>query len=97
MKNSIIVLLVSAVLLSCGGYNTAAIQKIEKGQLKFVGNVLNANISIDDGKVFILDKADVVYEISPGMHVIKIYKDDQLVVNRNINVANDVIMEIEIP
>ncbi|MDD8018709.1 MAG: hypothetical protein PHP42_10085 [Bacteroidota bacterium] len=96
MKQILMVLFFSFSIISCGGYNEGVIQKSERGQLKFVGNVLQASVSIDDGESFVLDKADVVYQIKPGTHVVKVYKNNQLVVNRNVFVDNGVTMEIEI-
>ncbi|MDP1675413.1 MAG: hypothetical protein Q8L88_01010 [Bacteroidota bacterium] len=96
MKQLVMLLFFSFVMLSCGGYNEGVIQKTEKGQLKFVGNVLQATVSIDDGETFVIDKVDIVYQIKPGTHSIKVYKNNALVVNRNVFVDNGVTMEIEI-
>jgi hypothetical protein len=84
-------------MMSCGGYNEGVLQKAEKGQLKFVGNILQTTISIDDGKPFAIDKKDVVYSIKPGIHSIKAYKNNQIVLEREVFIDNGITMEIEIP
>ena len=96
MKQILILFFLSFTISSCGWYNEGVIQKTEKGELKFVGNVLQSSVSIDGGETFILDKVDVVYQIKPGTHLIKVYKNNQLVVNRSVFVDNGVTMEIEI-
>ena len=97
MKLFLGVLILSFVLMSCGGYNETVTQKTEKGQIKFIGNVLQTSVSIDDGEMFVIDKIDLVYQLKPGKHNIKAYKNDQLVVNRDVILDGNVIMEIEIP
>ncbi|MFA6541285.1 MAG: hypothetical protein WCT99_06750 [Bacteroidota bacterium] len=96
MKLFPVLIILSFFIAACGGYNEGVIQKTEKGQLKFVGNVDQASVIVDDGKPFVLDKNDVVYEIKPGTHSVKVYKNNQLIVNRTIVIDNGVTMEIEI-
>ncbi len=89
-------LLLCVFFASCGGYNTGVVQKAEKSQIKFVGNVLNAQVSIDDGEMMTLDAADVVYNVKAGAHTVKIYKNFQLIMNRTIVTDNGIITELEI-
>ena len=97
MKHILSVMIVSALLVSCGGSNEGIVQKNEQAQIKFVGNILQSSASIDDGEVFTIEKADVVYTLKPGTHVVKVFKSNQLVVNRSVFIENGVTMEIAIP
>lgn len=97
MKKIIMLIFFLNLFTSCGGYREGVIQKTEKGQIKFIGNTIEASVSIDNGELFKIGKIDALYQIKPGLHLIKIYKKDQLVLNRNVYVDNGVIMEIDIP
>jgi hypothetical protein len=97
MKLSIIILLISFLICSCGGYNEGIIQKSEKGFLKFVGDIKTVTLVIDQGEAFLLDPKIEVYQVKPGKHTIKMYRNNNLIVNRNVIVDNQTTMEIEIP
>lgn len=97
MKTLLGFVVLSFFFLSCGGYRETITQKNEKGQIKFVGNSLNVSISIDDGPLFVIDKPDVVYQVQPGKHNIKVYKNNQMIVNRDLILDSNAIMEIDIP
>jgi len=97
MKLSIIVLLISFLICSCGGYNEGIIQKSEKGFLKFVGEIKTVTVAIDQGEEFLLDSKIEVYQVKPGKHTIKMYRNNNLILNRNVIVDNQTTMEIEIP
>lgn len=85
-------------LTSCGGYNTTVVQKSEKGFFKFIGNLDRVKIIIDDGASFSPEKEkDQVFQVKPGKHEIKIYRDEQLIVNRVIVIDNQTTTEVEIP
>ena len=85
-------------LISCGGYNTAVVQKSEKGFLKFIGNLDRVKIVVDDGASFSPDKEkDQVFQVQPGRHEIRIYRDEQLIVDRVVIVDSQTTTEIEIP
>ncbi len=92
----ILFLTVALILNSCGGYREVVIQKQEKGAIMFSGNALNSIVVIDDGPSFRIEKNDVVYELSPGSHNVKIYKNSQLIIERTIFLDNGPIMEIVI-
>ncbi len=84
-------------LTSCGGYSTGTIQKSEKGFLKFTGSIEGVMISVDSGPRFPHDAKNELYEVNPGRHIIKVYRNDQIVVDRVIVVANQTIFEIDVP
>lgn len=97
MKYVILFAVVSALLIGCGGYNTGTILKAEKGFLKFSGNTSGIIITIDDGTPIPSNPKVELYEIKPGKHIIKIYRNKELIVNRIIIIDNQTIFEIEVP
>jgi hypothetical protein len=97
MKFSIPIILVSLFIISCGGYNTGIVQKTEKGFFKFVGNINSVTVAIDDGEGLSLDPKTEVYQVKPGKHSIKIYRNNQLILDRVVIVDNQTTMEIQIP
>ena len=97
MKFSMFIFLISFFFVSCGGYNEGVVQKAEKGFLKFVGDIKTVTVAIDEGEGFSLDQKIEVYQVKPGKHSIKVYRDNQLIVNRVVLVDNQTTMEIQIP
>jgi hypothetical protein len=98
------------IIASCG-YKEGIIQPSDKSYLKFSGNVENVSVQIDNGEPFVLksyitqsggqerkirpDKK--LYQVSPGRHTIKIFRDGILIVDRILILDNNVIKEILIP
>jgi hypothetical protein len=97
MKGVIAALFLSVTLISCGGYTSGTIQKAEKGFLKFSGNKEAIMISVDDGAPFPYDLKIDAYEVKPGRHTIKIFRNNQIIVDRTIVVDNQTTFEIELP
>ena len=50
-----------------------------------------------DGQRSPVDKKNKLYQISPGKHNVKVYRDGQLIVNRILILDNNVIKEVQIP
>lgn len=90
-------MLLIVIFMSCGGYNTGTVQQSEKGFLKFIGKTEQLRIVIDDGEAMISGKNDIVYQVKPGRHAVKVFRSEQLLVDRVIVVDNQATMEIEIP
>ncbi len=97
MKLSMFIFLISFLFISCGGYNEGVVQKAEKGFLKFVGDINTVTVAIDEGEGFSLDPKIEVYQVKPGKHSLKVYRNNQLIVNRVVLVDNQTTMEIQIP
>lgn len=97
MKLIISAFILSMTLVSCGGYTTGTIQKAEKGFLKFTGNTQAIMISVDDGTQFSYDVKIDLYEVKPGRHTIKVYRNNQPIVDRVVVVDNQTTFEIEVP
>lgn len=93
--------IIALMFFACsGGYVEGVSQKSEKGFLKFTGNTQSATVSVDGKPAFSLsadqDK-DVVYEVPPGNRLIKVYRNNQLIVDRVVYVDNQTTMEINVP
>lgn len=108
-KASFYFLGVLIVLYACG-YQEGIIQKGEKSFLKFSGNWENVSVQIDDKEPFVLksiatsedsEKRDVaenkIYQILPGKHSLKVYRDGNLIVNRILFLENQATTEVIIP
>jgi hypothetical protein len=96
MNRALALLLFSLMLASCGGY-TETIQKAEKGYLKFVGNTAETTITIDDGSAFSYNPEIELYQVRPGRHIVKVFRNNQVIVNRIIIVENEITTEIIVP
>lgn len=97
MKKTIAALVLAAFLAGCGGYSTGTVQKTEKGFLKFTGKVEAVMISVDGGAQFRYDRMIDAYEVPPGTHAVRVYRNNQIVVDRLVVVDNHTTFEIEVP
>jgi outer membrane usher protein FimD/PapC len=97
MKKYFAALMLAFLLVSCGGYNETITQKADKSFLKFVGATTEVTVTIDGTNTFTLDPKIEVYQITPGKHRVTIYRNNQLVVDRNLIVDNQATMEVQIP
>ncbi len=97
MKGVIFAIIFSFSFTACGGYSSGTIQKSEKGFLKFTGNNESITISIDNGTQFPYDVKIDLYEVNPGRHTVKVYRNNQIVVDRIIIVDNQTTFEIDVP
>jgi hypothetical protein len=103
--------MVGALLIASCGYKEGVIQKSDRSFLKFTGNVRNASVYIDEGEPFVLEKYVInsdgeqerarydnkLYQVTPGKHTVKVYRDNNLVVKRILILDNNVIKEVYIP
>jgi len=92
------------------GFNEGIIQKQELGFLKFVGDSGDVVVQIDgdsriptgtagaaEGRNSVDVGENVVYQLPPGKHTIKVYRDGKLVVNRIVVLDNQVVTEVLVP
>jgi hypothetical protein len=93
----LLTVLATLMFVSCGGYNTATIQKSEKGFFKFTGNMEQVRIVIDESELSRSENKDAVYQVKPGNHKIRVFRNEQLVVDRILFVDDQATMEVEIP
>ena len=97
MKAIIGLIILCITLGSCGGYTTGTIQKSEKGFLKFTGNTTGVMISVDDGTQFPYNPKVELYEVKPGKHAVKVYRNNEVVVDRTVIVDNQITFEVDVP
>jgi hypothetical protein len=103
MKKVILLLLGIMILHACG-YQEGIVQKGEKSFIKFTGNWENVSIQIDDMNQFVLKSGsesnaddNKLYQVSPGKHSLKVYRDGNLIINRILFLDNQVTAEVIIP
>jgi hypothetical protein len=82
--------------MSCS-YNQGVVQKDEIAFLKLTGNVENISIQIDNGEILpIISKDNTVYEIKPGVHIIRVRRDSEIIVERKLFFDNQVTREVNV-
>ncbi len=87
----------STLWLSGCGYKEGVSVGDQKSFLYFSGNTDNVSVSVDDGEKFSVDNGrDNQYKIKPGKHSIRVYREDKLIVNREIYVGDEIAKEINI-
>ncbi|MCK5426773.1 MAG: hypothetical protein KAJ34_03685 [Thermodesulfovibrionia bacterium] len=110
MKKFLLLLFGVLFIISCG-YTEGIIQKSDKSYLKFTGNWENVSVQIDDLEPFVLESYIAksedqerkvrpdkkLYQVSPGKHILKVYRDGSLIVDRLLILDNNVIKEVHIP
>ena len=96
MKKFFIITLI--VFLSSCAYNSGVIQKDNISYLKLVGKLQNISLQIDDGAITQLNEIsiDTVYEIKPGVHIIKVRRDSKLVIERKLYFGNQITREVKV-
>lgn len=106
-----LLLFCSLLLITSCGYKEGIIQKSDKSYFNFIGDVKNVSVQIDsaepftlgslvvddDGKERIVNKKNKLYQVAPGKHNLKVYRNGQLVINRVLFLDNNVIKEVQIP
>ena len=96
MIHRISILIFMLLIVGCGGYNTGINQKAEKGFIKFSGNTLDITVSIDNGPQFTIDVGVDQYELLPGKHMVKVFRNNQLIIDRIIIIDNQSTFELEV-
>ncbi len=100
MKIKSIVIVISLLLFSGCAYKTykeGLFPDKRKAFLYFPENIKNVLISIDGGELFeIKPGKNNQYQVKPGKHEIKIYKNNELIMKKNMNLKDGDIMEIEL-
>jgi hypothetical protein len=106
MKKIILLILGMLILHACG-YQEGIVQKGEKSFIKFTGNWTNVSVQLDDMNEFILKSGtesakdaagdNKLYQVSPGKHSIKVYRNGELIVNRTLLLDNQTTAEVIIP
>lgn len=79
------------------GYKEGVKTSSAKAHLYFTGNTENVVVSVDGSEKFnVKSGADNLYNITPGKHIIEVYRGDTLVVKREIFISDGISKEIEV-
>lgn len=101
MKRWVVVALCCCFFAGCGGYGEGVEQPAERSYLKFSGDLRNVMVKIDDRAPLSLAERgagqSVVHRISPGTHRIKVYRADEVIMERILILENQVTREVQIP
>ena len=93
-----LILIVSVILFtSCGGHNSGVLEKESAGYLKFLGNITNASVEIDQSTQFNINPETDLYKLTPGKHTLKVYINSKLIVERIIIIQSQNTIEVEVP
>ena len=96
MKTTIISI-IFLLFVGCA-YNTGTVQRAEKSYLQFLGNTEGISVIIDENDAFGLTIAkDTLYQLNHGKHTLKIYRNNNLIIDRIIFLEDHGTMEIIIP
>lgn len=89
------------------GKREGTIQKDSSSNIRFIGNVIDAQIQVDNGeKITLSEKGSdrmnafnprKLYQVSPGKHNVKVYRSGEIVVDKLIYVGIGEIKEVNIP
>jgi hypothetical protein len=90
------------------GYHEGIVQKADRSYLKFKGNWENASVQVDDSSPFVLvdvmpagsekrETDGVLYELSPGRHALKVFREGNIVVDRIVILESQTTKEVFIP
>jgi len=98
MKKIILTIgLVTTMFLSGCGSKEGVITATQKSYLYFTGNVNHTMVSVDNGEKFnIKSGKNNQYSINPGKHLVQVYKDNNLIIKREIFIGDSVAKEIEV-
>ena len=96
MRNFIVFALL-ILFLGCAS-NQGVIMKDNVSYLKLSGDATNITLQIDDNSEKIIEviSSKLLYEIVPGVHIVTVKKDGELLVQRKLYFDNQKIMEIKV-
>ena len=98
MKYSLVITAFIAMIGITGcGYKEGVVTPDQKAYLYFSGNVTDVKVSVDNSKGFQVEEGkNHQYKINPGKHTVKIYRGNEMIINRDIFVSDGVGKEIEV-
>jgi hypothetical protein len=97
MKGFLILIVSIFLFISCGGYKTGVLEKESSGFIKFKGNITNASVEIGESIQFTINPETELYKLNPGKYTIKIYRNNNLVIERIIIIQSQNTVEVEVP
>jgi len=97
LKSIFYTILLLGILSGCA-YNEGIVQKEDTAYLKLTGNTANISLQIDDDRIIPLIELDenTVFEIKPGMHIVKVFRNNKIVVNRELFFSNQITKEVNV-
>lgn len=97
MKKLLIIIISLSFITACGGYKTGVLEKETDGYIQFLGNTANAFVQIGDSVEFYINPETDLYKLKPGQYLVKVYKNDKLVIERTLIIQSQNTIELEVP
>jgi len=89
--------LVASIFLSGCGYKEGVATATQKSYLYFSGNIKHTMVSVDNGERFSIKSGkNNQYSVSPGKHLVEVYRENNLISKRNIFIGDGIAKEIEV-
>jgi hypothetical protein len=85
------------ILTSCGGYKTGVLEKESSGFIKFIGNITDVTVEVGESIQFTINPQTELYKLTPGKHTVKVYRNNNLVIERIVIIQTGNTIELEIP
>ncbi len=93
---SIISLLLLLGVSGCG-YKEGSATAAQKSYIYFSGNTNNVEVSIDGGEKFSIKQGQTnQYGVKPGKHLVEVYRDEAVIIKREVFVSDSIAKEIEV-
>lgn len=90
-------MLLSSLWLGGCGYKEGATASDQQAYLHFSGNTKDVTVSVDGANEFSVESSrNNPYKIRPGKHTVKVYRNGQVVVHREVYVGDGISKEIGI-
>ncbi len=100
MKKLLIILSIALLSFSGCGYKEGVKTEASQAYLYFTGfsqNNSSVSVSIDNSEEFhVTSGENNHYLVQPGKHIVKVYKNGELVVEREIYVGDGIAKEIKV-
>ncbi len=101
MKKFIILLILPLFIACHYGHIQKTVQLDTEAYLEFKGNINNVTFTIDDGTRITPRKSNYAssfkYSLKPGVHVLKIYRNNELIYNEKFYIGSQETKEVNVP
>ena len=97
MKRLICLFIIALLSIGCA-HNQGTVTKDEKAFIKFTGNYIGASFQVDESQPVLMDESNelFLYEIDPGTHIIKVFRNENLVIERKLYFGDNITQEINV-
>lgn len=98
MKYSILMVAFFVIIGVNGcGYKEGVVTTEQKSYLYFTGNIKDVKVIVDNGEGFAVESGkDHQYKIASGKHTVTVYRNDIIILKREIFVSDGITKEIEV-